>query len=346
MRGLSKALLGAALVSSFAIGPSFASTPYTFKLVTKISLPTKPGHGDWVAYDPGNHDIYVSLKDHGMAVIDTKTNKVAHVLQDIKAPNTMTFDKDYVYETAAEGAGAGKVNQIVVVSKHSWKVVDRVTTKGTSPDGTFIDATNKKLYVVSDDNNWIEAYTTGAHPAFVAKFPLEPAKPENGPDVAALINGTIYATDDADVETLDPNGGKIGVVADYMLKQSKTGGTKGMFWDPDHKAIWVGTTNHEILIVDPKTLLIEKPLPETAGADEVSADPGVGLAYAFESGAQGFDVYSIKDEKYLTTVGIGMKGPTHSGAADTDTHDVYVYAGPAAAMYVYKPEVQSASNAK
>lgn len=162
-----------------------------------------------------------------------------------------------------------------------------------------------------------------------------------------MFNGTIYATDDADVETLNPSTGKIGVLANYMLKQNKFGGTKGMIWDPDHNAIWVGTTNHEILIVDPKTLLInKKPLPETAGADAVMADPGLGLVYAFQSGAQGFDVYSIKDEKYLTTVNIGMKGPTHSGAVDTDTHDVYLYAGPAAAIYVYKPVVQSASNTK
>ncbi|MDE1904584.1 MAG: hypothetical protein KGI46_12055 [Alphaproteobacteria bacterium] len=346
MPSVSKVLAGAMLVSGFAIGTCLAATPTSFKLVTKISLPTKPGHGDWVAYDPGNHDVYVSLKDQGMAVIDTKTNKVAHVIQDIKAPNTMVFDKDYIYETAAEGSGAGKVNQVVTISKHSWKIVSRVTTKGTSPDGTFIDAANKKLYVASDDNNWIEEYTLGAHPKFVADFPLQPAKPENGPDVAALFNGTIYATDDSDVETLDPNTGKVGVLANYMLKQSKFGGTKGMIWDPDHNAIWVGTTNHVIYVVDPKTLLIEKPIQETAGADAVMADPGLGLVYAFQSGAQGFDVYSMKDEKYLTTVSIGMKGPTHSGAVDTDNHDVYLYAGPAAAMYVYKPEVQSAMNAK
>ncbi|MDE2227864.1 MAG: hypothetical protein KGL11_02335 [Alphaproteobacteria bacterium] len=343
MSGLSKVLVSAALLSGLAIGTSFAGTPYTFKLVTKIPLPTKPGHGDWVAFDPSNQNVYVSLKDHGMAVIDTKTNKVVHAFQDIKAPNTMSFDKNYVYETAAEGSGAGKVNQIVVINKHDWKIVSRVATKGTSPDGTFIDPANKRLYVASDDNNWIEEYTTGAHPKFVAKYPLDPAKPENGPDVAALINGTIYATDDSDVETLDPNTGKISKVADYQLKQNKFGGTKGMFWDAGHQAIWVGTTNHVIYIVDPKSLLIEKPLPETAGADAVVDDPGLGLAYAFESGIPGFDVYSIKDEKYLTTVKAGPKGPTHSGAVDTDTHNVYAYAGGAAAIYVYKPVAQSAT---
>src|SRR5579872_2485037 len=229
MRRFTKVMASTALASGLMMGASYAATsPYTFKLVTKIALPTKPGHGDWVAFDPSNQDIYVSLKDHGMAVIDTKTNKVVHTIEDIQAPNTMTFDKNYVYETAAEGAGSGKVNQLVVIDKRNWKVVDRVTTKGTSPDGTFIDPANHRVYVVSDDNNWIEAYTDGSHPKFIAKYSLEPAKPENGPDVAALINGTIYATDDSDVETVNPNDGKIGQIADYMLKQSKTGGTKGI----------------------------------------------------------------------------------------------------------------------
>lgn len=337
MHQLPKLLAGTALLSGLMMGTSFASSPYTFKLVTKIALPTAPGHGDWVAFDPSNQDIYVSLKDHGMAVVDTKTNKVVHTIKDIQAPNTMTFDKNYVYETAAEGAGNGKVNQVVVIDKKNWKIVDRVKTKGTSPDGIFTDPTNHDLYVVSDDNNWIERYTTGAHPKFIAEYPLEPTKPENGPDVEGVYNGTIYATDDFDLETVNPNDGKIGLIANYMVKQSKSGGTKGTFWDSDHQAIWVGTTNHLMMIVNPKTLIDEKPLPETAGADEVSNDPGLGLGYAFESGAQGFDVYSVKDEKYLTTVGTGMKGPTHSGAADPVTHDVYVYVGPAASLYVYQP---------
>jgi len=337
MSHVMKLVAATALLTGLMTGTSLASSPPTFKLVAKIPLPTKPGHGDWVAFDPSNRDVYVSLKDHGMAVIDTKTNKVVHAFQDIAAPNTMTFDKNYVYETAAEGAGAGKANQIVVIDKHDWKIVDRVTTKGTSPDGTFIDPANGHLYVVSDDNNWIEEYTPGAHPKFVAKYSLEPAKAVAGPDVASLINGTIYATDDSDVETVNPQDGKIGKIADYQLKLNKFGGTKDMFWDPTHHAIWVGTTNHVLYIVDPKTLQIDKPLPETAGADEVGHDAGLGLAYAFQGGIPGFDVYSIKGEKYLTTVHTGTKGPTHSGAVDPVNHDVYAYAGGYAALYVYKP---------
>ncbi len=335
-----KKLAGAALLSALMSGVAFASPSYTFKLVDKIPLPTKPGHGDWVSFDPGNNDVYVSLNGAGMSVIDTKTNKVIHTFMNIASPNTMTFDANYVYETAAAGPGAGMQNQIIVIDKKTWTVVDQVTTKGTSPDGIFIDPANNDLYVVSDDDNWIEVYTTGAHPTFIKKFALYPSNPVSGPDVANLFNGTIYATDDAWVVQVNPNTGAIGTKMNYNFKLNKFGGTKDMFWDKMHNAVWVATTNPKaagMMIVNPTTLAIEKKLPETSGVDAVAWDRKLGLVYAFEGATPGFDVYSIADEKRIATVKTGMKKPTHSGAVDPATHMIYAYAGGDAAMYVYQP---------
>jgi hypothetical protein len=75
----------------------------------------------------------------------------------------------------------------------------------------------------------------------------------------------------------------------------------------------------------------------TAGADGLAYDPRLGLAYAFQGAIPGFDVYSVKDEKWLATVKTGTKKPTHSGTVDLVTHDIYAYAGGDAAMIVYKP---------
>src|ERR1700739_1696148 len=118
-----KQLAGIALMSGLMSGTAFAAN-YDFKLVAKIPLPTQPGHGDWVAFDPSNQDVYVSLKGSGMAVVDTRTNQVIHYFDAIPSPNTMAFDNDYIYETAAEGPGANKTNQIVVIDKKTWQVVD------------------------------------------------------------------------------------------------------------------------------------------------------------------------------------------------------------------------------
>ena len=331
-----KLLAGVALLSGLMAGSALAQT-YHFKLVDKIPLPTKPGHGDWVAYDPGNQDVYISLHGSGMAVVDTKTNKVVHDFKNIPSPNTMSFDSNYIYETAADGPGANKVNQLVVIDKKTWKIVDRVNTVGTSPDGTFIDKANSRLYVVMDDDNSIDIYTTGAHPKFVKKLKLYPANPKEGPDVANLYNGTIYATDDAWVVKVNPNTGAIGKKMDYHLKLTKLGGTKDMYWDKDNNTLWVATTTGGVLVVNPKTLAVEKKLPETAGADAVAWDNKLGLVYVFEGATPGFDVYSIKDMKRLTTVKTGTKKPTHSGDVDPVTHKIYAYAGGDAALYVYKP---------
>lgn len=343
MSKLTKLLASTALMTGLMIGTGFAAGPspcgpseYSYKLVTKINLPTKAGHGDWVAYDPETHDVYVSLVD-GMAVVSTATNKVIHSYsaKEIPAPNTMTFDRNYIYETVAEGPK--KKNEIVVINKHDWKIVDRVNTKGTSPDGTFIDRANHHLYVISDDENWIEVYTASAHPKFITKYPEVPKNTVAGPDVGVLFHGTIYATNDAYLESMNPNDGKIEKAVNYNLKLNKFGGTKGAIWDSENNTIWVGTTNHEILEIDPKTLQIIKPMPEVAGADEVAVDPGLGLVYAFEGGIPGFDVFSLKEQRYLTTVKTGAKKPTHSGTVDTANHDVYAYVGGHAQLWVYRP---------
>ncbi|MBU6461029.1 MAG: hypothetical protein KGQ58_09195 [Proteobacteria bacterium] len=314
-----------------------SAAPYHMKLVAKIHLPTKVGHGDMVAYDPGTNYLYVSEVD-GMAVVNAATNKVVKNFPEIAAPNQPCFDKDYVYENEAEGPGAGKKNAIVTISKKTWKVVSVVPTKGTSPDGAFIDTANNKLYEISDDNNWIEEYTTGAHPKLVKVMPEVPEKTIAGPDVAALIDGTIYATNDAYVEKINPNSGAVEKAANYHLKLVKHGGTKDMFWDKYHKAIWVVTANGAgVFVIDPKTLDVLKVVPETKGGDAASLDKGLGLAYVFEGGLPGFDVYDVKNEKLIDTVKTGMKKPTHSGVVDSRSHEVYAYVGGEAELWVYKP---------
>jgi DNA-binding beta-propeller fold protein YncE len=331
-----KLFAGIVVMTGITTSVAFAAS-YDFQLVDKIPLPTKPGHGDWVAYDPSNHDVYVSLEGSGMAVVDANTDKVVHDFANIPEPNTMTFDNNYIYETAAEGPGAGNVNQIVVIDKKTWQEVDRVNTVGATPDGTLIDKANDHLYVVSDTDNWVDVYATGPHPTFITKFPLKPAHPKEGPDAANLYNGTIYATDDAWVEKMNPMTGAIGTAVNYHLRLTNYGGTKDMFWDKMHHAVWVATTTGGVMVINPNSLRVEKRMPETAGADEVATDPVLGLVYVFEGGTPGFDVYSIKDLKRIDTVKTGTAKPTHSGAVDPKTHEIFAYAGGDAALYVYKP---------
>src|SRR5690348_9692958 len=122
MPSLSKVLLSAAMVSGLAIGTSAAATPYTFKLVATIHLQGPKGHGDITEYDPTNGMLYVSMAKDGFDIVDTKTNKVVtYIHGNLPTPNGEDYDANYVY-----WAVPGKANELVVVDKKTWKVVDRI----------------------------------------------------------------------------------------------------------------------------------------------------------------------------------------------------------------------------
>lgn len=330
-----KLLAGAALGAGLWVGAATAA-PYQLKLVTTVALPGTAGHGDFVLYDPGTRDIYLTLPKTGLVAIDTRTNKVAHTIEDIPNSNSMAFTPGYIYATSA--GGQGKTNELVVIDKKTWQVVDHVPTKGTSPDGIWADPARHRLYVAMDDDNTIEAYSTGAHPKFIGKYPLYPAKAQAGPDVGTFVHSkdVLYMPVDSYVEIMNMKTGKITRHADLGMKLTKKGGTKGIIYDPAKNELWVGTTDAGVYVLNATSLKVVKHLPAHGGIDEVSFDPRLGLVYAFEGGAKGFDVFDAKDMEPVAFVKTDV-GNTHTGAADPATHMVYAYEGDGKAVGVYEP---------
>ncbi len=303
-----------------------------YRMVTKISLPGKGGHGDWVTYDPGTNSVYVALHGSGVAVIGAATNKVVTDVDPIKGPNGIAYDSEYVY------AAAGDTNELVTISKKDWKIASRVKTKGTSPDGVWFDSTHGTVLVASDDKNWIEVYSAGATPKLLRTIALQPANPKAGPDVGVLVTskGILYMPDDALVEEVNLETNKVGRAVDTHVKLAKTGGTKGMIYDPKTNHLWVGTTAKEVLVLDASTLATVATVPARSGIDEVAFDPGLRLVYTFEGSAKGFEVYSADEMKRVAYVNTGS-GNTHTGDVDPKTHRVYAYEGDANVVGVYAP---------
>lgn len=330
-------LAGTAIATGLLMTPAMAAS-YKFEPVGTIKLPGKPGHGDIVTYDPASRMIYVSLVDDGLAVVDPKTRKVVADIQHVPAPNGNAADSHYVYVAAAEGPGAGKTNAVVVIDKKSWKKVGQVTTQGTSPDWIAVDPAGHKVYTTSDDKNWIEVYSSGAHPKFEAKWPLYPADAKAGPDVATLLPAKheIFQSDDSDVDRVNTGSGKVTAHFDTGVKLTKKGGTKGSIYDAAHGRLWVGTTSGGVVVLNASDLKVITRLPARGGIDQVSFDPKLGLVYAFEGGAKGFDVYDAKSMKPVTFVSTGI-GQTHTGDVDTATHLVYAYEGKAGVLGIFKP---------
>jgi len=358
-----RGLIGALVASTALLAVPALAQEYHYVKVADIYLPTKPGHGDIVTFDPTNGMVYVSLVDHGLAVVDTRTSKVVHTFEDIQAPNGNAFDDNYVYVAAAEGlpqgmsganagSGFGTKNELVVIDKHTWQIVGRVDTKGTSPDGVSVG--DGHVYVVSDDNNWIEEYSQGAHPQLQGVWPLYPRNINSwwldtsdacGPDVNYLSadRHEIFQTVTSHMEVVDSNTGAIKRHVDTGVPLVAHCGTKQPWLDEAHNRLWVATSTKGagMLVLDPNTLQTIKKLPASQGKDAVGVDPGLGIIYSF--GGSGFDAYNFNTLQHVAFVDTHV-GVTHTGDVDARTHAVYVYEGKRAALGVYCPVRGSGSN--
>lgn len=336
---MSRGLAWASMLGSVAllVEPALADE-YQFQKVATIELPGMKGHGDIATFDPSDQMLYVAMPNDGLCVVDTRTNTVVKYIENVPSPNGSDWDANNVYVASGDGAGAGKINDIIVISKETWKEIGRVQTQGTSPDWIGIDRQAGLIYVDSDDNNWMEVYTTGEKPKLKAKWDLFPTTAKTGPDVAALVPSrhTIYQSDDFYVLKVDTSTGAVVAKVDTEVKLTKKGGTKGEVYDAKHNRLWVGTTSKEILVLDADTLATIAKLPQVGGADVVALDPGLGLVYSFEGGANGFDVYDANTMKPVTFIKTGV-GNTHTGDIDPETHLVYAFEGDGGVIGVYKP---------
>ena len=360
-----RGLVGALVASTALVAVPALAREFHYVKVAEIYLPCPTGHGDWVAFDPSNQMLYVSMKEDGMAVIDTRTNKLVKAVKDIPNPNGMSFDANYVYETAAEGlpqgmsgannaTGFGTINEIVVIDKKTWQIVDRVETKGTTPDVTGL--ANGRLYVDSDDHNWMEVYATGAHPQLVAVWHLWPANSNawwldttdfTGPDAFGLSpdGREIYQSVDQYVEVVNTQTGAIDRHVELPIELTSKGGTKGELLDPKAHRLWVSTTHTKpgVFVLNPDTLQTIKTIPEPAGTDQLSFDPSLRLFYTF--GGKGFGAYDADSMELVADVNTGV-GTTHTGDVNPATHAVYAYEGDRAAVGVFVPVAGPGPNAE
>lgn len=354
-----RGLVGALAASAALLAvPALAAQDYHYVKLAEIYLPCPTGHGDWVAYDPSNRMVYVSMKNDGMAVIDTRTNTVAHVFTDVPQPNGMAFNADYVYVTAAEGlpqgmnggtagTGFGTRNEIVVIDKHSWKEVDRFDTwpLGTTPDVAGV--ANGRLYVAMDDNTVLDVWTATAHPQFIGQWQLYPQNTNHwwlnttdytGPDAFSFSpdGSKIYQAVDQYEEIVNAQTGAVERYFQYDIELTSKGGTKGSVVDPKTGYVWIATSTAKpgLLIAKPDTLELVKSIPEPAGTDELAFDPGLRLFYTF--GGKGFGVFNADTMEAITSVSTGV-GTTHTGDVDRVTHAVYAYEGDRAAVGVFCP---------
>lgn len=362
MRG--RLVLAGILASTALIAAPAVASEWHFDKVATIHLDGATGHGDIVTVDPGADKLYVTNHDVGMNVVDLSQNEsIAYLEGSVQSGNGETYGNNYIYVAAGDGQPPWGVDQhwpilngIVVIDKKTWKEVNFIETQGTTPDFIEADRAAHRLFVDSDDRNWMEVYdiTDEANPKYITRYTLHPVNSNHwmgrvsdtlgdttdytGPDAANVVpeRHEIFQSVDSYVEVLDEGTGEVKRIVDTGVELAKNGGTKAEIYDAKNNRLWVATTGHEMLVMNPDTLQIIKKLPQKKGADQGTIDEGYGLIYAFEGGAQGFDVYDANTMEHVTFVSTGI-GQTHTGDVNPRTHRVYAFGGNDRLIYVYMP---------
>jgi DNA-binding beta-propeller fold protein YncE len=134
-----------ALFLAVAVG-SNAQDHAPLKLVTTIPLPgLHDGDFDHFAPDVDGHRLFLTAEENGkVLVIDTSTNKLAHTIEDLKAPHAILYRKDLKKLFIVDGDASA----VKVYDSNNYQKVGEIAVAIDADSIAFDPATNY-LYVVA-----------------------------------------------------------------------------------------------------------------------------------------------------------------------------------------------------
>jgi DNA-binding beta-propeller fold protein YncE len=280
-----------------------------------IQLPGKGGHGDVVAADPGAHMVYVSQSpDDNVVVIDTATNTIKAVIGNVSGGTGIAYDQDYVFVSAASA------DQVAIISKATWSVIATVPSGGKSPDAIYVDSRDHTIFVANVDSNNMEFFSESAPFKVLGNFPLQPANAKSDLGAYADKTNTIYQANDNSVVVIDAATRTIKKVISLPLPAGAA--AKDMYYDAGSDVLWVGTSEKEILAINPTTGSVVANVATPSGMDQISSDD-TGLLFIGESKAGVMGVVDTTTHKYLAS--IPTEADTHTLAYLPNSGLVYVY---------------------
>jgi YVTN family beta-propeller protein len=302
-----------------AAPPKPTSAPkVTVTTRTTIALPGVGGHGDVVVADPAAHAVYVAQSpDNNLVVINTSNNTVEAVVPQVANANGITFNDSYLF-VAEPDAGA-----VAVIAKPSWKVIATVPSGGKSPDAIYYDQTENSVFVTNDGTNNMQEFSATTPFTIEGAINLSPGSVKTGPDLGTYspTGDTIYQSDDNNVDVIDAKTRQIQKV--FTLSLSAGGTAKDMFYDQAHHLLWVGTSDPEVLAIDPDTGTVAYTVKTASGMDQLAADTDQGLLFIGESKAGVMGVVDLSTHQNIADV--RTEPAFHTEGYLPQAHLVYAY---------------------
>ena len=322
--GFTAALLTASCATHTATAPapgaqSTQATAPKVAIATEktISLPGIGGHGDEVVVDPGAHAAYIAQSpDNDVVVIDTASNNVKAVVPQVANANGIAFSDSYVFVAEAD-AGA-----VAVIDKPTWKVIATVPSGGKTPDAVYYDPRENSIFVANDDSNNMQEFSAAAPFSVQGTLNLDPAGAKSGPDLGTYssVDDKIYQSDDNNVDVIDA---KTRTIQKVITPLSAGATAKDMYFDQAHHLLWVGTSDPDVLAIDPDSGKVVYTVKTASGMDQLAADTDHGLLFLGESKAGVMGVVDLATHQNIADV--KTESGFHTEGYLPGSHLVYAY---------------------
>jgi DNA-binding beta-propeller fold protein YncE len=263
------------------------------KLVATIPLPAlHDGDFDHFAVDLKGHRLFLAAEENGeVDVLDAISNKLMHVIRDLKAPHSIVYRPDLKKLFVVDG----DASEIKIYNSNTYQEIGRIPLR-IDCDSMVYDPETHKMYVADGGR---EAHTPYS---FISIVDTDSARKvgdikigSNRIEAMALeSSGTrlfanITGKDSVGVIDLATNA----LIATWHLSSGDRQNVPLAFDAAHHRLFVVTRLPAKLVVLDSNTGKMIADLPAVALADDASFDPTQGRIYV--AGNDFVDVFQEKD---------------------------------------------------
>lgn len=282
-----------------------------FKVTGSISVPGNEGW-DYLSINEAAQHLFVS---HGTVVnvIDLKTNKVIATIPDTNGVHGIAIanglNKAFITD--------GKENAISIVDLTTFKLLEKVSTKGIKPDAILYDAFSRKVFAFNGKSNDATILDAATH-RIIGTIPLS-GKPEFS---VTNHKGLIYVNieDKSEIKAIDAQ--TLQVVNTWSIAPGEE--PTGLAIDNETKRLFSVCGNKTMVVMDAENGKVVTTLPIGDGCDGVAFDPKKKLVFSSNGEGNVTVVKELGKDKFAVVQTLATKKGGRTITLDQATGALYI----------------------
>jgi len=283
----------------------------TYQLKQKFTL-GGDGGWDYLTYDPGSKQLFISRGTRVMVVDPAKGTVVAEI------PDTTGVHGIALAPDLGKGfTSNGRDNTVTVFDLKTLKQTARITLDAQNPDAILYDPATKRVFTFNGRSNNATAIDATADKV-VGNIPLD-GKPEFG---VADGKGMVYVNIEDKSELTSIDAKKAAVVNTWPLAPCEE--PSGLAMDRKSRRLFSGCHNKMIAVTNADTGKVVATPAIGEGVDANAFDPGTQLVFSSNGDGTLTVVHEDSADKYTVAQNATTQRGARTMALDPDSHTVYL----------------------